>query len=63
MRDVAYRFYIADSLFVSGEGKRLTKRLADVLNPKPEDNRSAEEIAGDIISRFGLTVKDGENNG
>ena len=61
-RDEAYRIYITDSLklitentahFVEG-GQYITKRWIEVVENKPTDNRSGEEIAMDVIKRAGL---------
>lgn len=52
----AFRLYVSDSLFASGENKRLTTRFADIIefNPKAKDNRSGKEIADDVLSRMGF---------
>ena len=38
------------------EGSYITAKLSDILNPKPVDNRTGEEIAADIIKRAGIEV-------
>ena len=62
-RDLAYRIYIADCLRIISEntakmggGSYITVKLADIINPKPVDNRTGEEIAADIIKRAGIEV-------
>lgn len=55
-RDWAYRFYIADSLWLSAENKKLSKRLSDILSPQIIDNRSGDEIAQDVIEKLDLKV-------
>ena len=62
-RDLAYRIYIADCLRMVTEntakavcGSYITAKFADIINPKPVDNRTGEEIAADIINRAGIEV-------
>ena len=38
------------------EGSYITAKLSDILNPKPVDNRTGEELAADIIKRAGIEV-------
>lgn len=64
MADKAYRIYVADSLRIIGEntaryagGNYIKARLADIVEPKKQDNRSCEEITADIVARCGLVVK------
>ena len=63
-RDLAYRIYVSDCLRIISEntakiggGSYITAKLADIINPKPTDNRTGEEITADIIQRCGLVVK------
>ena len=37
-------------------GSYIKIEYADIINPKPKDERSGEEIAADIIARMGLEV-------
>ena len=62
-RDLAYRIYIADCLRMATEntakmsqGAYTAARFYDIINPKPVDNRSGNEIAADIIKRAGIEV-------
>ena len=62
-RDFAYRIYVADCLRIISEntakiggGSYITAKLSDIINPKPADNRTGEEIAADIIKRAGIEV-------
>lgn len=62
-RVVACRIYVTDALKVIAEntsnfagGSTLTVRYADILNGKGADNRTAQEIADDVIKRAGLEV-------
>lgn len=59
----AYRVYVSDCLQAIAEntakyagGSVIKKRYYDVINPKPVDNRTGEEIAADVIKRAGLKV-------
>ena len=62
-RDLAYRIYVTDCLRMATEntakmsqGVYNAARFYDIINPKPVDNRSGEEIAADIIKRAGIEV-------
>ena len=62
-RDLAYRIYVADCLRIISEntakiggGSYITAKFGDIINPKPVDNRTGEEIAADIIKRAGIEV-------
>ena len=62
-RDFAYRIYVSDCLRIISEntakmggGSYITAKLSDIINPKPADNRTGEEIAADIIKRAGIEV-------
>lgn len=51
--DEAYRVYVTDSLKYGGENKFLVSRFYDIIHPKPEDHRTAEEIIGSIFKKLG----------
>ena len=62
-RDLAYRIYVADCLRIISEntakvggGSYITAKLSDIINPKPVEKRTGEEIAADIIKRAGIEV-------
>ena len=62
-RDFAYRIYVTDCLRMVTEntakmsqGAYTSARFYDIINPKPSDNRTGEEIAADIIERAGIEV-------
>lgn len=62
-RDLAYRIYVSDCLRIISEntakmfgGSYITAKLADIINPKPVEKRTGEEIAADIIKRAGIEV-------
>ena len=62
-RDLAYRIYVTDCLRMVTEntakmskGAYTAARFYDIINPKPVDNRSGNEIAADIIKRAGIEV-------
>ena len=62
-RDLAYRIYVSDCLRIISEntakiggGSYITAKFEDIINPKPTDNRTGEEIAADIIKRAGIEV-------
>lgn len=55
----AYEIYTTDiyRALTIQLGATSVRRFADIVNPKPVDNRSAEEIVADITERAGLVVK------
>ena len=62
-RDLAYRIYVTDCLRIISEntakmggGSYITAKFADIINHKPVDERTGEEIAADIINRSGMEV-------
>lgn len=62
MREKAYRGYVTDVLRLIGEniatvarGSYITSRWLDLEDEKKPDNRSADEIAADIILKAGLS--------
>ena len=62
-RDLAYRIYVTDCLRMVSEntaklsqGTYTEARFYDIINPKPVDKRTGEEIAVDIIKRAGIEV-------
>ena len=61
--DKAIKIYYAECLRIITEntakisrGAYITAKLEDIINPKPVDNRTGEEIAADIIKRAGIEV-------
>ena len=55
-RDLAYRIYIGDCLRIIGEntanissGNYIIDKISDIINQKPADNRTGEEIAAEVI--------------
>ncbi len=64
MKEGAYWVYVTDALRIISEntakytdGNYLKARYADMIHPKPQDNRTGDEIVEDIIKRAGLVVK------
>ena len=57
-REMAYRFYIADSLQLSAQKKYIAKSLRDIIYPEPADTRSGDEMAIDVIKAAGLKFED-----
>ncbi len=58
-RELAYRFYVTDTLRSISEntakyggGSYVRVRFADIINPTPEDNRSSEEIVDHIRGKL-----------
>lgn len=57
---MSYRTYMTEILRLRGENKTLTKSWLDIIDPKPVDNRSGDEIAIQVLQNTGLTPKGGE---
>ena len=70
--EMAYRVYTTDTLQLIAKntgmtvgttsngrvnGQSLQKRYAELLDHKPPEVRTGEEIAADVIARCGLRVK------
>lgn len=53
-KSLAYRIYISDTLFAMAQQKYLTKRYVDLISNEPQDDRSGDEIALDVIAKCGL---------
>lgn len=51
--------YITDSIYYHGQNKCITMRYADVIDTNRKvDERTADEIALDVIKNCGLVVKE-----
>lgn len=50
--EMSYRTYVTEILRLRGENKTLTKSWLDIIDPKPVDNRSGDEIAMDFVQRM-----------
>ena len=62
-RDLAYRIYVTDCLRIIGENTAnmggvayISAKFSDIINPKPADNRTGEQVAADIIKMAGIEV-------
>lgn len=58
MREWTFRHYVANSLKYIPENKYIQPTLYEVLNPQPEDDRTADEIVLDIMNRAGLKFEE-----
>lgn len=54
---LAYRIYVSDSLYYLNTDKKLVKRYIDIIKPYPQDKRTGDEIAIDVITKLGLKVE------
>ena len=61
--DKAIKIYYAECLRIITEntakmvcGSYIAAKFADIINPKPADNRTGEEMAADIIKQAGIEV-------
>ena len=57
---MAYRAYVTESLRLQGENKYIQRSWLDIIDHRPMDTRSGDEIALDVIERTGLHYKGGE---
>lgn len=48
----SFRLYMTEIVRLRGENKTLTKSWLDIIDPKPVDNRSGDEIAMDFVRRM-----------
>ncbi len=55
-RDEAYRIFVTRSLQLIPQSKYLTTDFNDIIHPDEKDNRTADEIASDVIKNAGLTL-------
>lgn len=56
--EYGYQVYTANSMYYSQRGKALAHPFSDIMEGKTKvDNRSGDEIAGDVINRLGLKVR------
>lgn len=57
--ELDYRYYFTELVRLQAQGKTYGQSLYDLQHPAPQDNRSAEEMAADILTKAGLEVQDG----
>ena len=53
-REQAYRSYVTKSLQLIPQNKFIDTSYSEILNPKPVDTRSGDEIALDVMQKAGL---------
>lgn len=47
-REMAYRVYVCDSLYLRAENKYIATRYSDIIFPPPEETRTGEEVIAHI---------------
>ena len=57
INDLKYRYYVANSLRNIPQGKYCQATFDKVLNPKPVDTRTGDQIVMDLIKKHGLKKK------
>lgn len=57
---MTYRAYVTETLRLRGENKYISRSWLDIIDPKPVDNRSGDEIALSVVKNAGLHYKGGE---
>lgn len=58
-RDYIFKVYVADSMYYQAQNKCLNIRYAELIDTKPVDTRTGDEIAEDVIARLGLRFNNG----
>ena len=48
--------YVAEALRLAPQQKYPTRHLSDMLHPSPQDTRSGDEIAAEVIKAAGLEL-------
>ena len=48
----SFRLYMTEIVRLRGENKTLTKSWLDIIDPKPVDDRSGDEIAMEFVRRM-----------
>lgn len=64
-----YRAYLYECIRIIGEntaglvkeGRYIPTAYDEVIHPKPQDNRTAEEIVADVVKKAGLEVRKRES--
>lgn len=51
-----FRIYVADSINMLPQRRRFTRPYSDRYRNEPEDDRTGDEIAQDVIERLGLIL-------
>lgn len=64
-RDEGWRCYAGDllRLIALSLGCTNISRYYDIIHPAPEDDRTAEEIAAEVVQRLGLKTAEDVNHG
>lgn len=61
-REMAYRIYVTDSLFLRAQNKAFSERWYSIINDEHEhDERTGEQVISDMKEK--LKQMGGENNG
>ena len=57
-RDEAYRIYVTDSIHLLGKntGSYISKRYSEMFNAPSEPQKTGDEIAEEIVNKYGLKV-------
>ena len=56
--ELSYRYYFTELVRQYAQGKTFGESLYDMTHKAPEDTRTAEEIAAEVIASAGLEVID-----
>lgn len=54
--------YVTDSLHLAQQNKMISARWIEMIEEKPVDNRTGDEIAMAVIQAAGLKLKGGEES-
>ena len=53
-----YHNYVANSLYLQGNGQTYSKTLGEMTKPNKVEKRTGEEIVKDLISNLGLRFEE-----
>lgn len=55
-----WRIYLADSVYLQANGEMFKERYSELIDTqRQKDDRNGNEVARDIMQKFGLTFKQG----
>ena len=55
-----WRIYLADSVYLHAYGEMFKERYSELIDTqRQKDDRNGNEVAKDIMTKFGLTFKQG----
>lgn len=62
MTDFSYKMYVTNAIHLYGQGQTPVMKWSELFSTQQQDTRTGDEVATDLIERFGLTVIPGDNS-